>query len=122
MVHCKIETVHLVAVALLRHLQLLLHFRLEGFEIEARPFLHRRELEETLSCLSDLLLHEDEAPELILVPAYVIYGSSHPRSLERIEAEVQQDRPVRFDGTPKPAVRLVNEPVFEVVYPHRSKC
>jgi hypothetical protein len=40
-------------------------------EIEARALLHRRELDEALGCLPNLLLYEDEAPELVQEPVVI---------------------------------------------------
>ena len=41
----------------------LIKFLLQGFEVEARTLLERRELDES-RVFSHLLLHEDESPEL----------------------------------------------------------
>ena len=42
----------------------LIKFLLQGFEVEARTLLERRELDESLGVSSHLLQHEDELPEL----------------------------------------------------------
>lgn len=41
---------------------------LQGFEVEARTFLHRRELEHGLRRLCDPVLYKDKTPELIGIP------------------------------------------------------
>src|SRR5262245_59429628 len=43
----------------------LLDLLLDGFQVEARALLHRRELDRGLSELPHLLLHQHEAPELV---------------------------------------------------------
>src|SRR5882672_3357824 len=44
---------------------------LDRFHVETRALLHRRELDEALRRLADLLLDEDEAPELVGEPVIV---------------------------------------------------
>ncbi len=51
----------------LHRLKAFLDLGLDGFEIEARAALHRGVFDEGLGIFADLLLQEDEAPELELV-------------------------------------------------------
>src|SRR5215470_12714147 len=85
----------------------LLQFLLERFEIEARALLHRREIEEGLRCLCHLVLDEDEAPKLVGVPIVERQRSGETRALERIEAQVDEGRPVRLYRAAEPAARLI---------------
>src|SRR5262245_35672155 len=66
-------------------LHLLFQLFLQALEIEGGAFLHRRELEEGLSVLRHLLLHEDEPPELVDEPVVVRQRPGDARPLERIE-------------------------------------
>src|SRR5262245_30084624 len=81
-----------------RHL--LLELFLQRRQVEARARLHRREVQEGLSRFADLLLHEDEAPELVGVPVVVSQRSvgavRQSSPLERIEAQIDEDRPIRL--------------------------
>src|SRR5438128_2413003 len=73
-----------------------LDLRLHGVEVEARSLLHRGELDRCLGEFRNLLLDEDEAPELVLEPGEVILSTVlrsifRPAGpLERIEAQVGQ--------------------------------
>src|SRR5690606_6019522 len=84
--------VGLLALAAPHHLHLPLKLFLQRCQVERRAFLHRRVLEEGLGGLADLLLHEDEAPELIGEPVVVgqrsAPGARQPRALEGIEPKV----------------------------------
>src|SRR4051794_2421096 len=90
-----------------------LDLRLHGVEIEARPLLHWRELDRGHRKLLDLLLHEDEAPELVLEPLEILLRAGlgpvlrPTRALERIEAEVGQIRNVDLSLVAEPATGLV---------------
>ncbi len=103
----------------------LLDLSFHGLEVEARARLHRRELDRRLRDLRHFLLHELEAPELVKEPVVVrdrpVGPARHAGALVRVEAKVGQDRPVDFDRSAQPALRLIGEPVFEVVDPHRRK-
>ena len=57
----------------------LLDLCLHGLEVEARPFLHRRELDGGPGKLRHLLLDIDETPELVLEPLEVLDGSGESR-------------------------------------------
>ena len=102
-----------------------LDLRLDRLHVEARPLLHRRELDEGLRGLRDLLLDEDETPELVREPVVVGERADlavrHARALEWIEAQIDQDRPVDLERGAQPAAGLVREPIFEVVDPDRAQ-
>src|SRR3954454_19542598 len=49
-----------------------LDLRLHSVEVEARALLHWRELDRRHGELLHLLLHEDEAPELVLEPLEIL--------------------------------------------------
>src|SRR5215813_5369257 len=100
---------------------LFLQLLLQGFEIEARALLHRRELEEGLRLPRDLVLDEHEAPELVREPVVVGQRPRETGALERIEAKVDEDGPVDLDRAAEPAVRLVDEPVLVVADAHRAQ-
>src|SRR5262245_13446209 len=102
-------------------LHLLLELLLQGFEVEARTFLHRGKLKDRLRGFRDLLLHESEPPELVCIPVVKGEGTGEPRALERIQPQVDQDRPVRLHRRAKPSVRLVDEPVLVVADTHRAE-
>src|SRR5262245_24990400 len=83
----------LLARGALRRFHLLLAPGLECVEVEARALLHRRELEERLRRLVNLLLDVGEAPELEHKPVVVrdrpvVPAVVHARALERIKTEV----------------------------------
>src|SRR5882672_3408056 len=94
---------------------------LQRFEAEARTLLQRRELEKGLRVLRYLLLHKDEAPELVYEPVLVEERAGQARALERIQTEVDEDRPIDLDRATQPTVRLVDEPVLEVADAHRAE-
>src|ERR1700688_4141070 len=94
----------LIACAMRRLLclaHLLLHLRLKRIEIEARAPLHRRVFEEGLDLLANDLLDEDEAPEFVFEPIEILLRAVlrpvvwPARALERIEAQVRNERHVR---------------------------
>src|SRR5262245_11160305 len=99
----------------------LLDLCLHGLEVEARAFLHRRELDGGPGKLRHLLLDIDEAPELVLEPLEILDRSGESGALEGVEPQVHQDRHVWLDGAAEPAVRLIDEPEFEVVDPRRPE-
>src|SRR5579864_6822448 len=70
--------------------------------IEAGALLHRRELDERLGVLRHLLLYEDEAPELKNEPIVIGQGSRQSGPLERVEAQVDEKRPIDLDRPAKP--------------------
>src|SRR5215468_182869 len=116
----------LLARAALCRLHLPLEFGFEGFEVEARPLLHRRELEEGLRGLGDLLLGVDEAPELVGEPVVVsdrpvVLAVVHAGPLERIEAEIDQDRPVHPHCRAQPSGGLIGKAIFVVLDPHGAQ-
>ena len=55
-----------------------LDLRFHRLHVEARAFLHRRELDDALGCFCNLLLHEDETPELVGEPVVVSEGTTFP--------------------------------------------
>src|SRR5262245_61443558 len=55
---------------------------LQRFEVEARALLYRRELDKGLRHLGDLLLHVDEAPELVGEPILVEERSLQARTFK----------------------------------------
>src|SRR5262245_7476037 len=117
----------LLAGATLRFLHLLRELGLERLEVEARPPLHRREFEEGLRGLADLLLRVDEAPELVCEPVVVrdrpvVLAVVHARPLKRIETEVGQDRPVHLHGSAEPSGRLIGEAILVVADPYGAQC
>src|SRR5215213_7222851 len=73
-----------------------LDLRLHGVEIEARTLLHWRELDRRHRKLLDLLLDEDETPELVLEPMEILLRAGlgpvlrPSRALEGVEAEIGQ--------------------------------
>src|SRR4051794_15279808 len=88
---------YLLARALCRCLCLRHPFGHLGFdcvEIEARASLHRRILKECLELLTDYLLDEYEAPELVFEPVKVLLRAFFcavrrpARALERIKPQV----------------------------------
>src|SRR5262245_23766696 len=85
-----------------------------SIQVERSGFLNGRELDESLAELRHLLLDEDEAPEFILEPLSLLHGLPQSRSLQRVQAEVSQDRPVNLDRAAQPALRLINEAVLVV--------
>src|SRR6476469_3123031 len=100
----------------------LLDLLLDGFQVEARALLHRREFDGRLSELPDLLLRKLEAPELEGKPVVVgqrpLVAVWQPRPLERIEPEIGEDRPIDLDRAAQPAAGLVGETILEVVDAH----
>src|SRR3954468_18407900 len=97
-----------------------LDLRLHGVEVEARALLHRRKLDRRHGELLHLLLHEDEAPELVLEPLEILLRAGlgavlrPARALEGIEAEVGQIRDVNLGLVAEPATGLVDEAVLVV--------
>src|SRR3954452_20996776 len=75
----------------------LLDLLLDGLQVEARALLHGRELDRRPGQLPDLLLHVDEAPELVLEPLEVLDRAGESRALEGVEPQVHQDWDVRLD-------------------------
>src|SRR6185312_11475808 len=103
-------------------LDLLFH----GLQIEARAPLHGRELDRSLGDFCHLLLHDLEAPELVDKPIVIadrpaILAVEHTRPLERVQTEIDQDRPVHFDRGAEPATRLIGEAVLVIVDPYRGE-
>ena len=102
-------------------------FRLHGIEVEARALLHWRELHRSHCELLNLLLHKHEAPEFILEPIEVLLRSDlgpavgPARTLEWIEAQVDQVGHVRLGFIALPSTRLVDEAILVVVDAHRTK-
>src|SRR5215510_11227901 len=94
---------------------------LDSVQVERSGFLNRRELDECFAELRHLLLDEDEAPEFVLEPLSLLQGLPHTRSLQRVQAEVSQDRPVNLDRAAEPALRLINEAILVVADAHRSE-
>ena len=104
-----------------------LDLRLHRIEVEARALLHGRELDGRHRQLRDLLLHEHEAPELVLEPIEVLLRtvlgavSGPARALERIETQVDQVWHVRVGLLTQPPAGLVDEAILVVVDPHRAE-
>src|SRR6266704_6847862 len=102
-------------------------FRLHGIEVEARAFLHRWELDRSHRELLNLLLDEDEAPELVFEPVEVLLRSVFSPAigpacaLEWIEAQVGQGGHVKLGFFAQPAPRWVDETILEVVDTHGTK-
>src|SRR6266700_7948754 len=102
-------------------------FRLHGIEVEARAFLHRWELDRSHRELLNLLLDEDEAPELVFEPVEVLLRSIFSPAirpacaLEWIEAQVGQVGHVGLGFITQPAPRLVDETILVVVNAHGTK-
>src|SRR5262249_27279218 len=99
---------------------------LHGRHIEASSRLHRRKFDEGLRSLRNFLLNESEAPELIDEPVVVgdrtiVLAIEHAGALIRIEAQIDQDRPVDLLGRAEPAAGLVGEAILEVVDAHRGQ-
>src|SRR5215213_6975786 len=97
-----------------------LDLRLHSVEVEARALLHWRELDRRHGELLHLLLHEDEAPELVLEPLEILLRAGlgpvlrPSRALEGIEAEIGQIRDVDLGLVAEPASGLVDEAVLVV--------
>ena len=113
----------LLAHSFLSSFHLLLQLGFDCRHVKARTRLHRRIIEEGLGFLRDLLLHEDEAPELTDEPSVVVnrpvdLAVRPAGSLERVQAKIDQRRPIYFLRSTEPAIGLVGEAVFVVVYPH----
>src|SRR6516162_830719 len=72
----------------------------DRLHIEACPFLHRRELKETLRNLANFSLSIDETPELVGEPVIVaqrsVLAAKYTGAFERVEPEIRQDRPIDF--------------------------
>src|SRR5215470_5350939 len=96
-----------------------LYLCLHSLKIEACALLHRREVNQGLSGLCDLLLHESEAPKLVGVPIVEGQGPTITRwqssSLIRVQAQIDKDGPIDLHGGSEPAIRLIGEAVLEVV-------
>src|SRR5215469_10517588 len=68
------------------------------------------------------LLDEDEAPELVDKPTILVHRLIwQARALERIETKIHKHRHVGLDGATKPALRLIDEAVLEVIDPDGSQ-
>src|SRR5262249_19310936 len=85
----------------LRAFHLLRKFSLQGFQVKRRAFLHGRVLDETVRGFGDLLLNQNEAPELCYEPVVirnrtVVFAVVHTSALERVQADIGEDRPVHF--------------------------
>src|SRR6185437_12753374 len=69
----------------------LLDLLLDGFQVEARTFLHRWKLDRSLGELAHLLLHELESPELVSKPVIEcqrpLVAVGQVRAFEGIKAE-----------------------------------
>src|SRR3954452_812973 len=104
-----------------------LDLRLHGVEVEARALLHRRKLDRRHGELLHLLLHEDEAPELVLEPLEILLRAGlgavlrPARALEGIEAKVGQIGDVDLGLVAEPATGLVDEAVLVVADAHGAE-
>src|SRR3982074_354221 len=96
-------------------------FRFHGIEVEARAFLHRRELDRSHGEFLHLLLDKYEAPELILEPVEVLLRTElcpavgPARALEWIKTQVGQTGHVELGFFAQPAARLIDEAILEVI-------
>ena len=94
----------------------------DRIQIEACRLLHWRELDERLGHLSYDLLNKHEAPELVGDPVVVRLRLVRAISaLHRIEAQVCEDREVRFNSAAKPATRLIDKAILVVTNSDRPK-
>src|SRR5579863_10170763 len=84
-------------------------------QIEARPLLHRRERDEGLTQLGDLLLHEYATPEFVLVPIDEAHRLAHAGALVGVEPEVGDERPIDLLGGAEPARRLIGEAILDII-------
>ena len=109
----------LVAVMRLRRLDNLF---LNGLKVEARRLLHRRKVDERLSCRHDDFLHQDETPELNAHPIEVGYGRTQPRPLEWIKAQVRQNWPIGLHSSAQPSSGLVDEAVLVIAKADCAQC
>src|SRR5712692_7068757 len=91
-----------------------LDLRFHRFKVEARALLHRRELNRGLGKFRDLLLHEDEPPELKGPPIASKERLGKARTLIRIQPEVDDERKVDLDRVAEPPCRLIGKPVFVI--------
>src|SRR5262249_61938121 len=67
-----------------------------------------------------------EAPKLsadqfVMAAPPAVLAVEHARALERVQTEVDQDRPVPLDRGAEPATRLIGEAVLVIVDPHRRE-
>src|SRR6476660_4246095 len=108
-----------------RLFDLLLH----RFEVEGSRVLHRRKFDCRLGQLPDILLNQDETPELTGEEVVAIaecarvdrFASNERRALERILANVDDRRHVRRGFLARPAPRLHVELELEVVDADRTQ-
>src|SRR3984893_3368162 len=104
-----------------------LDFRFNSVEVEARPLLHRRELDRSHGKLLHLLLDKHEAPEFGFVPVEELLcpklrpAIGPTRTLERIEAQVGQVRNVRPVLVTYPTAGLVDETILVVANAHGTQ-
>src|SRR5262245_61726989 len=94
---------------------------LNSLQIEGCWFLHWWKFNEAFSDLAHDLLYKDEAPKLVSKPLIVVDGSAYAGSFEGVQANVGQDRPVRFHCATKPTVGLINEPILVIVDPYGAE-
>src|SRR4051794_37617076 len=89
---------------------------LNRFEIETCAALHRGKLNSSLSKLAYHALHKHKAPEFIGEPivegerAALAIGQTGP--LERVQPQIDNDRPIHLLRRTQPAIWLIGEPIF----------
>src|SRR5262249_34740604 len=108
-----------LAVLALQRLHLLLELRFQRLQVEGPALLHRRILEEGLGVPADFVFHEHEAPELVgelvVERERAAASARQARALERIESEIDDDRPIDLNRAAQPTARLIDEAVLVVV-------
>src|SRR5262249_50709766 len=100
---------------------LLFHLLLQGLKVEACALLHWRKLKKGLCRCANLVFYKYKAPELVSIPVVVVDRLVQPGPLERVQPKVDEDWPIRLDSAAEPTVRLIDEPVLEVIDAHRAK-
>src|SRR5271165_925047 len=90
------------------------HLRFDGIKVKTSATLHWREFQKGLNFLAHHLLHEDEAPELVLEPIEVLLRpffctvAGPAGALKRIKTQVGDIRYVWMGLFTQPALRLVD--------------
>lgn len=79
------------------------------------------EVDEGLGKSLHYFLHEHEAPKGILKKIEIRDRTCQSSSLHRVQPQICQHRPIRFDRSPEPATGLIDETILVVIDSYRTQ-